>query len=183
MIISVDKLTKEQQKFAADHHYLINNFLRARNLKKDEYYDIVVFGFLRAVRKYFRRTELKKYAFSTIALWSMKSDLYNHYRRQGRKKRTAHIVSLDSPAYSGGDMTIGETAAASGAVTDYLDAEILWDNITANLPDECVEVLRMRTDGYSNREIAKDRGVRVKDIDGMIEQIRGIVSGMRLAQP
>ena len=176
MIIHMDKLTNEQQKFASDHHYLVDTFLKARHLKKDEYYGIAALGFIRAVKKYFLRTDLRKYNFSTIALYAMKSDLINYYRKQGRQKRTAYIVSLDNAAYSDGDMTIAETVAAPDSVTDYLDAEILWNDITSNLSDDCVKILRMKTEGYNNREIAKTQGISVKDIELVIKQIQEKVS-------
>ena len=182
MIVRADKLTKKQQKFAAEHHYVVDNFLRARRLSKDEYYDIVIFGFIRAVKKYFLRPELKQYAFSTIALWAMKSDLYNHYRKQGRKNRTANIVSLDSMAYDSGDMSLAETIAAPDTMTDYFDTEILWNRIASNLPDDCVDIIRMKYDGYNNREIAKTRCMPVKNIDSMMEQIRDMVGSMRILQ-
>ena len=175
MIVRADKLTKKQQNFAAEHHYVVDNFLRARRLSKDEYYDIVIFGFIRAVKKYFNRPELKQYAFSTIALWAMKSDLYNHYRKLGHKKRTANIVSLDSMAYDNSDISLAEIIAAPDNMTDYLDTEILWNRVASNLPDDCVDILRMKYEGYNNREIAKKRSISVKNIDSIMEQIRETV--------
>jgi len=187
MIIPFGKLTKEQQQFANDYHYLVENFLKFRHLKHDEYYDVVVFGFLRAVHKYFTRSELKRYAFSTIAIYAMKSDLINHYRKLGRKKRRSDIVSLDSPEYyqeyGGNSLTMAETIAApdttGDTIEDYIGAEILWNNITSNLPAECVNVLRMKYEGYNDREIAKTQGITVKNINGIMEQIRDTVRSLR----
>ena len=85
MIISVGKLTKKQQRFAADHHYLVDNFLKFRHLTYGEYYDIIVSGFLRAIRNYFSCPELKRYTFSAIAMYTMKKDLYNYRRKMGYK--------------------------------------------------------------------------------------------------
>ena len=44
------------------------------------------------------------------------------------------------------------------------------------MPDDCAKVLRMRYDGYSSREIAKNQGIRVKDIDVLIKRIKEIYS-------
>ncbi|MCL2773370.1 MAG: hypothetical protein FWD71_08460 [Oscillospiraceae bacterium] len=179
MIINLGKLTEEQREFAAKYHYLVENFLKFRRLDRDEYYDIIIFGFIRAVRKYFIHQELQIYSFSTIAIYAMKSDLFNHYRKQRRKMRNAVVVSLDAPAYDDSDITIGDTVAAPGSISDYIDSEILWNDITLNIPDEYAEILRMKSDGYNNREIAKKRSISVKDIDSMIEQIRETVGSMR----
>lgn len=179
-IVQLTELTKDEKEFAAENHHIVENFLKYRHLNRDEYYEVVIFGYLRAVKKYFMRSELWLYNFSTIALYSMKSDLYNHYRKQRRKKRTADVVSLDSMAYEDGNLTVAEITAAPGSVTDVLEAKTLWNEITAKLSGDCVDILRMRVTGYTNREIAKNCGVKVKDVDGIMEQIRETVSSMRL---
>ncbi|MCL2775837.1 MAG: hypothetical protein FWD71_21195, partial [Oscillospiraceae bacterium] len=59
MIINLGKLTDEQREFAAKYHYLVENFLKFRHLDRDEYYNAIILGYLRAVRKYFLRPELQ----------------------------------------------------------------------------------------------------------------------------
>ena len=39
-------LTYEQQRFAADNHALVFKFLNEHKLPEDEFYDVVVFGYL-----------------------------------------------------------------------------------------------------------------------------------------
>ena len=61
-------LTEQESAFAAEHHGLIYRYLSNKRLDEDEYYDVVVFGYLNGVRKYFRREELRKqYSFTTLA--------------------------------------------------------------------------------------------------------------------
>ena len=60
-------LTKEQQDFAAEHHGLVYKFLNDNHLPEDEFYDVVIFGYLKAVQDYFSREMLRQYSFSTIA--------------------------------------------------------------------------------------------------------------------
>lgn len=43
-------LTKEQQEFAAEHHGLVYKFLNDNHLPEDEFYDVVIFPYLKAVR-------------------------------------------------------------------------------------------------------------------------------------
>lgn len=45
-------LTKEQQEFAAEHHGLVYKFLNDNHLPEDEFYDVVIFPYLKAVRDY-----------------------------------------------------------------------------------------------------------------------------------
>lgn len=71
MIPNETPLTAEQSAFAAEHHELIGDYLRLRRLPVDEYYDTVVFGYLRAVRRYCTMPVLHKYKFATIAYHAM----------------------------------------------------------------------------------------------------------------
>ena len=61
-------LTPEQVCFAAKHHRLIYKYLKKRQLSKEEYYDIVVFGYLKAVQDYFCKEDLQQYAFPPSAI-------------------------------------------------------------------------------------------------------------------
>lgn len=44
-------LTEAESKFAAEHHATIYEYLNKARLPENDFYDIVVFGYLRAVRK------------------------------------------------------------------------------------------------------------------------------------
>ena len=43
-------LTPEQGTFAAENHGLVLKFLNENHLPEDEYYDVVIFGYLKAVK-------------------------------------------------------------------------------------------------------------------------------------
>ena len=95
-------LTPEQRLFAAENHDLVYAFLKEKNLPESDFYDIVIFGFLRAVRRYFTETALREYKFSTIAWNCMYVDLCNHFKAQHRQKRTATVISIHVPRYDDG---------------------------------------------------------------------------------
>ena len=61
-------LTKEQQTFATAHHSLVYKFLNENRLPEDEFYDVVIFGYLKAVRDYFSDLTAQQFTFSTIAI-------------------------------------------------------------------------------------------------------------------
>ena len=75
------RLNERQKRFAEEHHGVIESFLRSRGLSVDEYYDVVIFRYLRAVKQYDERDDLKQYAFSTIANNHMRSALGHHVRK------------------------------------------------------------------------------------------------------
>ena len=45
-------MSQAQQLFAEEHHNLVYAFLKEKKLPEDEYYDVVVFGYLQAVMDY-----------------------------------------------------------------------------------------------------------------------------------
>lgn len=104
------RLTENQRRFAEEHHNVLENFLKYRGLPLDEYYDVVVFRFLRAVQQYDEREDLRQYAFETIAKNHMKSALGNYFRQQKRIKQNVVLLSLDYPISESG-LTFGDTIA------------------------------------------------------------------------
>ena len=47
-------MTNEEREFAAQEHQIVIDFLRCKRLPMDDFYDIVIFGYLSAVQQYFR---------------------------------------------------------------------------------------------------------------------------------
>lgn len=87
-------LTSEQCLFATEHHGLVYSFLYANDLPIDEFYDVVIFGYLRAVSRYFNEPELQQYSFTTIAWRRMLACISDHRRKQRRPKHNADVISL-----------------------------------------------------------------------------------------
>ena len=157
------ELTPEQQSFAEEQHDLVYAFLNANKLCEDEFYDVVIFGYLRAVQKYLIRESLRQqYKFRTIAWRAMQCDLSNHYHAQSRPSRKAMTVSLEDMAYDGANRNPG-----SDWVLEQLDADCLWEEISISLPPEQADVLRMRADGYTTREIASTRRSPMREIEDL----------------
>ena len=76
-------------------------YLHFNNLTVDEFYDIAVFGYLRAVRKYLARPELRQYKFSTIARRAMSCDVRHSKEYWNRAKRKGDVCSFDEERYFG----------------------------------------------------------------------------------
>jgi len=172
----------DENAFAEAHHSIIDRFLTKKGLPCDDYYDVVVFGFLRAVRQYNSRPELrKKYCFSTIAWRKMTDDLYKHYRKQSRPMRKASTVSLDDIIYDRERLTRGELIPGRDVMMEDLEAEWFWDEISGFLTEEQIEALQLRADGYTDREIAVRRKRRISDVEDMFASIRAEAACLSLA--
>lgn len=144
-------LTPEQQQFAAEHHDVIYDFLRAFRLSERDYYDVVVFGYLNAVKKYTERPELREWAFKTIAFWSMRTSLSNE---SSKATRRIQAISLDAENDDGLDL-YGVVAAPDP------DQENIGGQYTAQYIDllkaltkRQINVLTMKASGFTSKEIA-----------------------------
>lgn len=105
------QLNERQREFAEKNHRILEDFLRYRNLPKDEFYDVVVFRFLRAVKQYDERDDLKKYTFRTIANNHMRSALGNYCKKLKRQNEGLKMLSLDYPIARNSNFTLSDVIA------------------------------------------------------------------------
>ena len=74
-IIPQNRLSAEQAKFAADHYFLIEEFLNQNKLSEEDWFDIVVFGYLDAVQLYY---SAQHEGFSSLAFSRMRESVNKH---------------------------------------------------------------------------------------------------------
>lgn len=87
-------LAPMEREVATQNFWVVESFLRQERLPFDDWFDVVVFRYLRAVELWFDRPDLYKYEFSTIAWRNMRSAVWNERQKQSRRIQT---VSLDEP--------------------------------------------------------------------------------------
>lgn len=124
-------LTPKEQAFAEKHHYLIEGYLKSRNLPLDEWYDVVVFRYLLSVKKWFQQPELHCYKFSTICWRAMSSAVHNERKKQERRIQP---VSLDSPIPGTEDMTLMDTITHENLQYLYLGEENMKISYNVTVP-------------------------------------------------
>lgn len=56
----IHELTYCQKQFSDEHINLVYRFLRCKQLPADEFYDVIIFGYLAAVQEYDERLELSQ---------------------------------------------------------------------------------------------------------------------------
>ena len=86
-------MTKEEREFAEQKHSLVIEFLRYRRLPMDEFYDVVIFGYLSAVQQYFRDPPAGV-EFKAMAFRAMKDSVLREGEYRTRAKRCGCAVSL-----------------------------------------------------------------------------------------
>lgn len=161
-------LTPEQGTFAAENHGLVLKFLNENHLPEDEYYDVVIFGYLNAVKKFFYRPDMCQYSFSTIAWKEMRGALSNHHRTQGRKKRNADVISIHSSLYAGG-LPLEHSVPYGHDVMMELETHLLLHDLAGHISEDQMNMVRMRNDGYDIREIARKHNVTMKCVRQVLE--------------
>jgi RNA polymerase sigma factor (sigma-70 family) len=179
--MSLHELNSAQRRFAEENHNLIYAFLKKKKLPEDDYYDVVAFGFLRAVQNYLCREELRKYDFREIAFHNMKADLQNYLKKQSKRMRNTVTISFDSVIYDDERLTIAEIIPHPAQTLEKVEASILWDEINSLLSDEETEILRLLAAGYTTREIAVRKNRQCREIEDIFGDIRSSVFDRYLA--
>lgn len=170
-------LTPEQQDFAAEHHGLVYAFLKDNRLPYDDFYDIVVFGYLRAVKSYFSDFKLAStYEFSTIAYTNMKSELCKHYTKQNRQKRKGYTVSIESLVYGDGEaLSLQEVLSVPDTSVLDFETELLMLELASRVSKRDMDVIRMKANGYGVRDIAKAQHMPMKGVSELLGGLRATV--------
>lgn len=173
-------LTPEETQFAEKNHYLVNRFLRNNGLDEAEFYDVVIFGYLRAVQDYLTQPSLQEYQFSTIARRGMKNSLVDEFIYQNRPKRNAPKADYHENY---------ESASLEDLLPNRMErmAEIL-DNqnylclILSHLTPKEKEAVYLKADGYTYREIGEICGITRAGVETRITRLRRRLRNLELAE-
>ena len=103
------RLTERQRSFAADNHYVLEEYLQRKNLPLDDFYDVVVFGYLRAVKHYDESEDVQPFGFRAVAEDHMYAELCGYMRKQKLRNKNVRILSLDRPVST--HLTLGDVIA------------------------------------------------------------------------
>lgn len=167
-------LTPEQRLFAEEHHDLVYKFLRKKQLPIDEFYDVVIFGYLRAVYRFLTLPELQKYSFKTVAWKGMEGELCNHNRICKSRKRNAFVVSLYMPVYEDG-LPLEETIPAPNPYMRQLEEQLLLHDLAKRVSRQQMNIVRMKTCGYNDRDIARRQNTTTEHVQMLLKEVRRVL--------
>lgn len=148
-------LTAKERRFAAENHGLVFAFLQEKDLSPATYYDIVIFGYLKAVQKYCSHKKKSAYQFSTIAWKWMESELSKYYKYLTCPKRNASVVSFDEQIDGIDGLCWGDVISVPDSMMLELETELLLHALAAELPAREMRIIRMKVSGKRMNEIAK----------------------------
>lgn len=163
-------LTLEQRDFAERNHSLIFAFLNENKLSEEDYYDVVVFGYLDAVYAYLTEPQLQKFEFSTICWRKMRGAVSNHHKAQQSKKRSADLTSIyDLPQHA------LSNASAYNEQMLQMEIRLLMHDLTLMLSQRQIQIVGLRYQGYGIREISQKLNMTVKQVRSLLAQSRDIL--------
>lgn len=89
-------LTDEERDMAEKHIALVDRFLRMKRLSPDEYWDIVILGYIEAIQKHCRvPIEAERQNFPALARICMEHSVGEDWKYRNAAKRKGSPVSLD----------------------------------------------------------------------------------------
>ena len=167
-------LTREERRFAAEHHGLVYKFLHENHLATEDFYDVVIFGYLKAVQIYFSKPELQKYSFTTIAWRKMHGYLMNYLRTQHRRKRSAEVISIHA-GVDAKSLPLEETLFKPDSLMLQFETELLLHDLAGRISAQQMDMIRMKSDGYGIRDIARSQNIPMKRVKEILEDVRQIL--------
>lgn len=165
------EMTPLQRQFAEEHQNVVFRFLNQKKLPIDDYYDIVIFGYLQAVQEYDENPALSRFQFSTIAWTRMNGCLCSHYTYENRKMRKAPTVNIHSHIQAG--RTLDEILPDRRKDLQEQTADRLFVmEVLSCLTETEQQMVHMKADGLTYREIAEIFCTTVHSINGRFRRMR-----------
>lgn len=153
--MKMQQLTEQESSFAAKHHRLVIRYLSRKGLSEDEYYDIIIFGYLNSVKKYFQREELRQqYSFAEMA-WSAMDSCFSDY--EGAKRSV----------YVSEERIAGAKDNLEKALSNVRIREILESFEQSEREIACLLI-----EGLSQSEICRQLGLTAGQLRNLMNQIQ-----------
>lgn len=86
---NMEPLTEEERAFSADleNYNQFFKYMKINQLNQEEWYDILILHYLRAVKKYLNIPHLQQYEFGTVLFKTLDSAMSNHFKAMNTQKR------------------------------------------------------------------------------------------------
>ena len=174
----IDPLTEAEQRYAEDHYGLVNTFLSIHHLPADTFWDVVIFGYLRAVKRYLTEENLRQWQFSTIAKRAMSCTVHNYYAAQGKPCRSGAVYSLDSVPEDGVFPDLYDILPGSSPnPAAYYEGKSIVRDAFSRLTSEQRRLVSMRDQGYEDEELPLVLGWSKEKVENHARELVSLFSG------
>lgn len=139
-------MTQEERDFAEQHHDLVIDYLCCKRLPMDDFYDVVIFGYLSAVQQYFRNPPAGV-AFKVMAFRAMKDSVLREGEYHARAKRCGVTVGLNDA---------GSTLLDPQQDTErQVEGKALLEQAANVATPKEARIIRLLVDGFALHEAAR----------------------------
>lgn len=174
---SLEPLTDREKQFAEDNHDLVYSFLKRHRYSIEEYYNVVIFGYLKAVQVYLRIKDLQQYDFHIVAWQYMRSEMGNHHRAENCSKRKPEQPTASLDANYTEDTNLYNSVADVSADVAILAFE-LEEDLEKVLSDKQKDILQLKVKGYSNKEVYLILKLKPSSYYNELKKIKSVVEGI-----
>ncbi|NBJ92239.1 sigma-70 RNA polymerase sigma factor region 4 domain-containing protein [Parablautia muri] len=174
-------LTEEERVFSAnlENYDWLFKYMSINKLDQEEWYDILILHYLRAVKKYLNIPHLQQYEFSTILFRTLDNARINYFRDMNREKRmpSGGIVSLD---WEEDSMNGKRTAPMTWIdLKQSVEKTVMYhemiSEILSNLNDVQAEIFKMTMEEYNREEIKRYLGIKKGTFCNRMREIKHVV--------
>ena len=139
-------MTQEERDFAEQHHDLVIDYLCCKRLPMDDFYDVVIFGYLSAVQQYFRNPPAGV-KFKAMAFRAMKDSILREGEYHARAKRCGVTVGLNDA---------GSTLLDPQQDTErQVEGKALLEQAASVATPKEARIIRLLVDGFALHEAAR----------------------------
>lgn len=158
-------LTEQENQFAAEHHNLIYQFLSENKLPEEEYYDVVVFAYLSAIKEYFKKKGMSQIEFVTL-LWQMMSSACLKY------ENSKYVSSLKTKELYVNSFFFEENTPDSKDCIDELLSNMSVEKALHNLNQREYKTVELMMRNYPQSEILKIIDISSGELTSLISVIQ-----------
>lgn len=104
----------------------------------------------------------------------MRVDLFNYNKMHFRKKRNAETISIHLIPHEN-TLPIEETLANPDELMLQLETKLLLHDLAGCISRQQMDMIRLKTSGYSIRDIAHIQKIPMKRVKEALEEVRQIL--------
>lgn len=165
-------LTEEERIFAARHEGLIWFQLKTLGLPSTEWYDVVAIGYLNAVKDWFQKPDIRRWAFATIVKRKVATAVSDCKRKLIRRQRIAPCFSLDAPVGVEGEETFYSVIASATTTEAQAEAHLFMEALAARMSGGQRAVFALLREGYTVGEAAQQLRIPRRAVQHTVDYLR-----------
>lgn len=152
------KLTDKERQMVEDNEKLIYWYASKKNLDIDEWYGLLAIELCKTVRKYNpNRGSLSTY-------FKLRADIMV-YRKMKEMYRSGELYDYEIDESQHEDESV--------EVFDKVDSDIVLEDLMKSLEtDRDRMIIKMKLDGYTQREIAEETGLTQQGVGWVLKKVR-----------